>query len=148
MLIKVFFNLGYSFGINLKQFQFSQAGRNVCKFSDQPIKCVICWNSSLFLFQMYYFESTIVLEHVWIKTKHLSHTSAERKVFCLFTEKVWKIDEINTNIMLSCSFAIIEHKIYYIPLKVAFHWYQIYWHSSKFDYSLGTNVTYGRFSRA
>ena len=32
------------------------------------------------------------------------HKSAERKVFWLFTEKVWKIGKINTNLKLFCAF--------------------------------------------
>ena len=35
---------------------------------------------------------------------HYIQKSAERKVFLLFTEKVCKIGEINTNLKLSCAF--------------------------------------------
>ena len=87
-------------------------------------KCVIYWNSSLFLFQMGHYDSTIVLEHAWIKTKHLLHTkSAERKVFLLFTEKVWKIDYTNTNInmiKLSCAFGNYRTQNTFHPCESSF----------------------------
>ena len=34
------------------------------------------------------------------------------------------------------------------PVPVAFYWYQIYWYSPKFDYSVGNNARSGQFLRA
>ena len=88
-------------------------------------KCVLCSNSSLFLFKKGYFKSTIVLEHVWIQNKHLLHTKpAERKVFWLFTEKIWKMNAINSNIKLSCAFGNYRTQkiLGYIHVKVDFYW--------------------------
>ena len=133
-----------------KTVNFPELAEKCANFKSNP-KCVICSNSSLFLFKMDYVKSTIVLEHVWIKTKHLSHAkSAERKIFWLFTEKVWKINEINTNIKLSCAFGDYrtQNILGYIHVKVDFYWFLIYWYRSKLDHSVGDNVRYGQFSRA
>ena len=103
------------------------------------------------------FESLLINILQWSTTENVRYKkiipyqfSAETKVFWLFTEKVLKIGNIkgsNTNLKLY--FYVEPDTTYFTsPVKavtVAFHWYQIYWQSSTFDYSF---VRYSQFFRA